>query len=43
MPHSSPVNFFITENTYIAFSCFGALKASLWYEEFQHGCSSSSG
>jgi hypothetical protein len=28
-PHSSPVNLFITENTYIAFSCVWVFKGTL--------------
>jgi hypothetical protein len=43
MPHSTPVNFFINENTYIAFSCVWALKVALQYEVFQRRCANSTG
>jgi hypothetical protein len=36
MPYSTPVNIFMTENTYIPFSCVWALKGALLYEVFQH-------
>jgi hypothetical protein len=36
MHYSTPVNSFMTENTYIPLSCVWALKTALLYEVFQH-------
>jgi hypothetical protein len=41
VPHSSPVNLFMTENTYIPFSYVWASKGALLYEVFQHRRASS--